>query len=101
MLELALDTRLKGFRLQIRLTIGDEIAVLYGPSGAGKSLTLLAIAGLIRPASGSIRINGRTVFDSEGSIDLPPHTPSSLIRRSRAIYRTRCRMEHRVQRRPA
>jgi ABC-type sulfate/molybdate transport systems ATPase subunit len=73
MLELVLDTRLKGFRLQTQLTIGDEIAVLYGPSGAGKSLTLLAIAGLIRPTSGAIRINGRTVFDSTGSIDLPPH----------------------------
>ncbi len=73
MLELAIDKRLKGFRLQTRLTIGDEIAALYGPSGAGKSLTLLAIAGLIRATSGTIRINSRTVFDSATRIDLPPH----------------------------
>ena len=73
MLELALEKRLKGFRLQTRLTIGDGIAALYGPSGAGKSLTLLAIAGLIRPTAGEIRINGKTVFDSAARIDLPPH----------------------------
>ena len=73
MLELAIDKRLRGFRLQTQLTIGDEIAALYGPSGAGKSLTLLAIAGLIRPTAGTIRINGRIVFDSAAGIDLPPH----------------------------
>jgi len=73
MLELALDTRLTGFRLRTQLVIGDEIAALYGPSGSGKSLTLLAIAGLITPASGTIRINGRTVFDADAGIDLAPH----------------------------
>src|SRR5574337_1554202 len=73
MLELALDRRLPGFHLQTHLQIGDEIAALYGPSGSGKSLTLLAISGLIRPASGTIRINGRTVFDADAGIDLAPH----------------------------
>jgi len=73
MLELALDRRFKGFHLQTHLQIGDEIAALYGPSGSGKSLTLLAIAGLIRPTSGTIRINGRTVFDAKAGINLAPH----------------------------
>jgi len=73
MLDLALDTRLSGFHLRTKLVIGDEIAALYGPSGSGKSLTLLAIAGLIRPASGTIRVNGRTVFDGSAGIDLAPH----------------------------
>ncbi len=73
MLDLAIEKRLRGFRLQTQLTIGDEVAALYGPSGAGKSLTLLAIAGLFRPSSGTIRINGRTVFDSAAGIDMPPH----------------------------
>ncbi len=73
MLEVDLDKRLRGFHLQIKLAAGDQIAALYGPSGAGKSLTLMAIAGLMRPASGSIRINGRTVFDSAAGIDLAPH----------------------------
>ncbi len=73
MLELALDRRLPGFHLRTQLVVGDEIAALYGPSGSGKSLTLLAIAGLIRPAAGTIRINGRTVFDGSADIDLAPH----------------------------
>ncbi|MGB4782302.1 sulfate/molybdate ABC transporter ATP-binding protein, partial [Candidatus Methylomirabilis sp.] len=73
MLELALDRRFKGFHLHTHLQIRDEIAALYGPSGSGKSLTLLAIAGLIRPTSGTIRINGRTVFDSKAGINLAPH----------------------------
>jgi ABC-type sulfate/molybdate transport systems ATPase subunit len=73
MLELALDRQFKGFHLQTHLQIGDEIAALYGPSGSGKSLTLLAIAGLIRPTSGTIRINGRIVFDAKTGIDLAPH----------------------------
>src|SRR5574337_730809 len=73
MLELALDRQFKGFHLQTHLQIGDEIAALYGPSGSGKSLTLLAIAGLIRPTSGTIRINGRIVFDANAGIDLAPH----------------------------
>ncbi|MDE2060186.1 MAG: ABC transporter ATP-binding protein [candidate division NC10 bacterium] len=73
MLELALDRRFKGFHLQTHLQIGDEIAALYGPSGSGKSLTLLAIAGLIRPTAGTICINGRTVFDANAGIDLAPH----------------------------
>lgn len=73
MLELALDRRLPGFHLRTQFVIGDGITALYGPSGSGKSLTLLAIAGLIRPTAGTIRINGRTVFDANAGIDLAPH----------------------------
>ena len=36
-----------------------EIFVLLGPTGAGKSTTLLAIAGLVEPDSGHIRLDGR------------------------------------------
>lgn len=36
----------------------DEFVVIIGPSGCGKSTILSCIAGLIRPTSGSIRING-------------------------------------------
>jgi branched-chain amino acid transport system ATP-binding protein len=36
-----------------------EIVALIGPNGAGKSSTLNAIAGLVRPADGSVRLEGR------------------------------------------
>jgi putative ABC transport system ATP-binding protein len=49
---------------EVGLTISrGEIVALLGPSGAGKS-TLLTALGLIRPPDrGTIRIEGRTVFD--------------------------------------
>ncbi|ADJ63615.1 ATP-binding cassette domain-containing protein [Herbaspirillum seropedicae] len=59
------------FALDLSLVSASQRIVLYGPSGAGKSLTLKAIAGLMRPDSGRIRLNGRTLFNSNEGIDLP------------------------------
>ena len=36
-----------------------EIVALIGPNGAGKSSTLNAIAGLVRPARGTVRLEGQ------------------------------------------
>ena len=41
-----------------RSRVESGMSVLFGPSGAGKSLTLALIAGLIRPDTGTIVING-------------------------------------------
>jgi branched-chain amino acid transport system ATP-binding protein len=38
-----------------------QIVTLIGPNGAGKSSTLAAIAGLLRPAAGHVRLEGRDV----------------------------------------
>jgi NitT/TauT family transport system ATP-binding protein len=46
----------------VNLSIGqDEFVTLLGPSGCGKSTLLFAIAGLISPTSGQVRINGSAV----------------------------------------
>ncbi len=42
-----------------------EYFVLMGPTGAGKSLLLKCICGLIRPAGGSIYIDGQDVTKLE------------------------------------
>ena len=43
----------------IDLAIGaGEVVCLLGPNGAGKTTTIRAIAGLIRPGAGSIRLGG-------------------------------------------
>lgn len=59
------------FTLHSCLQTEDRNVVILGPSGSGKSLTLFAVAGLVTPDEGHIRINGRTVFDSKRGINLP------------------------------
>ncbi|MFT3720875.1 ABC transporter ATP-binding protein [Pseudorhodoferax sp.] len=61
-------------RFELHAAFATEAAftALYGPSGAGKSLTLQAIAGLLRPQAGHVRIGGRALFDRAAGIDLPP-----------------------------
>ncbi len=67
---------MKGFRLDAEWEIGNELAILFGYSGAGKSLTLQMITGLIKPDQGIIRLNRKTLFDSESNIDLRPQERS-------------------------
>jgi molybdate transport system ATP-binding protein len=43
-----------------------------GASGSGKSMTLRCIAGILKPDSGYIELNGKVLFDSEKKINLPP-----------------------------
>lgn len=64
--------RHRQFRLQMAFATEAPVVALFGPSGAGKSLTLQAIAGLLRPRAGHVRVAGRTLFDSRAGIDLPP-----------------------------
>ncbi|GAA1995621.1 sulfate/molybdate ABC transporter ATP-binding protein [Microbacterium pumilum] len=46
-----------GFRLDVALaTSRREVIAVMGPSGAGKSTLLAAIAGLVRPDSGHVRV---------------------------------------------
>lgn len=40
---------------------GGEVVALLGPSGAGKSSLLLAVAGLVEVARGTVRVDGRDV----------------------------------------
>lgn len=61
------------FVVESELELERGVLVLFGPSGAGKSLTLQALAGLLRPRQGWIRIDGETLFDHDGRIDVPAH----------------------------
>jgi len=65
------------FDLAARFATDAPFVALYGPSGSGKSLTLQAVAGLLRPGAGHIRLDGRTLFDAAQGVDLAP--PSRRI----------------------
>ncbi|MGJ7612149.1 MULTISPECIES: ABC transporter ATP-binding protein [unclassified Variovorax] len=70
-LKLTVKDGARRFDLAVRFQTDVPFAALYGPSGAGKSLTLQAIAGLLHPASGHVRLDGRTLYDSARGIDVP------------------------------
>lgn len=59
------------FDLQARFESSRDRVVLFGPSGAGKTLTLQAIAGLLRPVEGHIRLGDRILFNRAQGIDVP------------------------------
>jgi branched-chain amino acid transport system ATP-binding protein len=57
--------------VSLRVEAGERVA-LIGPNGAGKSSLLNAACGVMRPASGRVRVDGEDVTGS---------TPATLVRR--------------------
>ncbi|MGN6479957.1 ATP-binding cassette domain-containing protein [Luteibacter sp.] len=60
------------FDLDVAFASDARRIVLFGPSGAGKSLTLRAVAGLLLPDDGHVRVDGQTLYDAATGIALPP-----------------------------
>jgi molybdate transport system ATP-binding protein len=71
-LQFAVHDRQRRFALDVAFRSDAPVLALYGPSGAGKSLTLQAMAGLLRPRAGHVRVGSRTLFDGTAGIHLPP-----------------------------
>ncbi len=70
---------LRSFELRLSLDV-DSTFALVGPSGAGKSTVLNAIAGLVRPAGGTIRCNDETWFDAERGVSMRPERAAGRAR---------------------
>src|ERR1051325_3361711 len=65
----------------------SELFTLLGPSGSGKSSILRCIAGLEKPTSGTITINGRVVFSSKTGVSIPPEERGvGMVFQSYAIW---------------
>ena len=75
----------------VSLEVGTgEMVTLLGPSGCGKTTTLRCVAGLERPTSGKISINGRAVLDvangKEGTFVPPQNRSLGMVFQSYAIW---------------
>lgn len=70
MIEVKITKDYGAFKLDVDFKSDNEILGLLGASGSGKSLTLKCIAGIEKPDSGRIVLNGRVLFDSEKKINL-------------------------------
>ncbi|MDR3386530.1 MAG: ATP-binding cassette domain-containing protein [Rudaea sp.] len=69
-IEKSLRSRGREFRLALRFASDADVNVLFGPSGAGKTVTLHAIAGLLRPDRGEVRLGTDVWFSSAQKIDV-------------------------------
>ena len=72
MLEADLHKQLRDFSLDLKIQAKPgEILVLMGENGAGKSTVLNILSGLLNPDTGSIRLNGKSLFESTSGVSVP------------------------------
>ena len=71
---LTVEIRKRMGDFSLRVSLENEVPVLglLGASGCGKSMTLKCIAGIEKPDSGRIILDGEPLFDSEKGVNLPP-----------------------------
>lgn len=67
-----IEKKIGGFHLNVAFEAQNDTLALLGASGCGKSMTLKCIAGIEKPDSGRIILDGVTLFDSEKNINMPP-----------------------------
>jgi molybdate transport system ATP-binding protein len=79
--QVSVTKRLGDFALDAEFSSTAPVTALYGPSGAGKTSIVNAIAGLLRPERGRIRLNGALLFDSDTGVNIPAHR-----RRVRVVF---------------
>lgn len=72
MIELHFGKRLGALDLHVDVVLpAHGVSAIFGRSGAGKSSLINAVAGIVRPDRGRIRIGERVFFDASTGIDLP------------------------------
>jgi molybdate transport system ATP-binding protein len=68
-----ISLRQGGFTLNANIDCWSSALGIFGPSGSGKSTLIRVIAGLAKPDSGYLELDGDVLFDSERGICVPPH----------------------------
>lgn len=77
--EVRVERRLGDRTIRAEFVAGHGLTALFGPSGSGKTSILNMVAGLLRPDSGRVALDGVPLFDSAAGTDTP-------ARRRRAGY---------------
>jgi molybdate transport system ATP-binding protein len=72
-LAVSLKHAFPGFSLDIQFDAPPGITVLFGRSGSGKTTIINAVAGLLKPDAGKIRVGEQVLLDTDARISLPPH----------------------------
>ncbi|MFC0279878.1 molybdenum ABC transporter ATP-binding protein [Falsigemmobacter intermedius] len=60
------------FHLEAAFSAPAGVTALFGPSGSGKSTIFQAIAGLLQPDAGHIRLAGKALFDRSAGVHIAP-----------------------------
>lgn len=77
------------FSLTADVSVADKRIGIFGVSGSGKSTLVGMLAGLITPDSGTITLDGETLFSSSSRINLPPER-----RRIAMVFQQHCLFPH-------
>jgi molybdate transport system ATP-binding protein len=73
MLAVEVEKRLGDFSIAAKFEAAGGVTALFGPSGSGKTSIVSMVAGLVTPDRGRIRSGEALLFDSGGSVNVPPH----------------------------
>ncbi|PLX91569.1 MAG: molybdenum ABC transporter ATP-binding protein [Desulfuromonas sp.] len=71
-LDVDLEKRFGSFHWSAGFSVEGERVGVFGPSGSGKSTLMHMLAGLLKPDSGSIYLDGEPLFDVGRRVNLSP-----------------------------
>ena len=72
-IELSVSHRLGEMQLEAAFRTQGRLTALFGRSGSGKTSLVNIIAGLVRPESGRVAVDGRVLVDTESRTFLAPY----------------------------
>ncbi len=87
-LDVSFDQPLRSFGVSVGLSVEPgETFALVGPSGAGKTTVLRVVAGLLRPRSGRVALDGDVWLDTAAGVCLDPDRRSvGLVFQEYALF---------------